>query len=181
MKWEPPPGMRTHGSRATEVVPMPDAVRDCEAFAQRVRMRLLPLDEFIETRASGTLRKNRAIGFDTTSHARHERVAYEFGYHFEAMPERFVTWGEARSEGDCKPITEAGWHVERYASVCLFPGDEIEVKYITVDVDGQRREGVGIVVRKTSVPWLPQGHIVFCIIAELDNAAHDFKPAVNPC
>lgn len=181
MKWEPPPGMRTHGSRATEVVPMPDAVRDCEAFAQRVRMRLMPMDEFIETRASGTLRKNRAIGFNAKSHAEHERVAYEFGYYFEAMPERFVTWGEARSEGDCKPITEAGWHVERYASVALFPGDEIEVKYITVEVSGVRREGVGIVVRKTSAPWVPTGFIVFCIITELDNAAHDFKPAVNPC
>lgn len=160
---------------------MPEAVRTCEAFAQRVKMRLLPMDEFVETRASGTLRKAGYCGANTTSHSQHDRNAYEFGYKFEALPERFVTWGEARSEPDCHPLTEAWWLIERYASVSLFPGDEVEGKYIVVEVGGVRREGVGIIVRKTSVTWLPKGYIVFAIIAQYDPKTHDFMDAVNPC
>ncbi len=181
MKYEAPPGLRVRGSRATEIIPAPSAEAIGQAFLPRLAMRNMSIDEFIETRGSGTLRKNAAIGMNTTSHALHERVAYEFGYAFEALPERFVAWGEARSEGDCKPITEAGWHVERYASVSLFPGDEIECKFIEAEVDGVRREGIGIVVRKTSAPWLPRGYIVFSIIAEYSREKGVWLPAVNPC
>lgn len=175
-----PPGLRVSGSKATEIIAMPVVAAD-SAFAYRVEMRLLSIEDFTATRGSGTLRKNKSIGMNVTSHAMHERVAYEYGYYFETCPERFVTWGEARSEGDCKPVTEAGWFIERYASVSLFPGDEIETKYITVERDGEKREGIGIVVRKTSVPWLPTSYIVFCIIAEWDHAKGGFKAAVNPC
>ena len=157
MTRETPPGLRVRGSRATEIIALPDEASVGQAFKHRLAMRSMSIAEFMETRGSGTLRKNEAIGMNTTSHALHERVAYEFGYPFEALPERFVTWGEARSEGDCKPLTEAGWHIERYASISLFPSDEIECKFITAEVDGVRREGVGIVIRKTSAPcsWLP--------------------------
>ncbi len=181
MTYTPPPGLRVGGSRATEIIPLPDDASVGTAFASRLAMRRMTIAEFTETRGSGTLRKNAAIGMNVVSHALHERVAYEFGYAFETVPERFVTWGEARSEGDCKPLTETGWHVERYASIALFPGDEIEVKYITAEVDGEHREGVGIVVRKTSAPWIPRGYVVFAIIAEWDAAKSEFKPAVNPC
>lgn len=176
------PGLRVGGSRATDVRALPElrAVGH-PGFGARVAMRMMPMDVFIATKASGTLRKNAAIGMNTTSHALHERVAYEFGYGFEALPERFVTWGEARSEPDCKPLTEAGWHIERYASVCLFPGDEVEAKYIIAEIDGVRREGAGLIVRVTSVPWLPRGYVVFAIIAEYSPAEGRFLPAINPC
>ena len=173
-------GLRASGSRATEIITVPTTAQK-SLFTKRMAARQMSMDQFIETKASGTLRKNKAIGMNVSSHSLSERIAYEFGYAFEACPERFVTWGEPRSEGECKPLTEVGWHVERYASVCLFPGDEIEVKYIIVEVDGIRREGVGIVLRKTSVAWLPKGYMVFAIIAEYNQFTHDFNDAVNPC
>jgi len=172
-------GLRVSGSRATEIIPMPEDRTPW--VARRIAVRNMSTEDFIETKGSGTLRKNHAIGMNVTSHALHERVAYEFGYAFETCPERFVTWGEARSEPDEKAMTEVGWHVERYASFCLFPGDEMECKYITVEIGGVKREGVGVVIRKTSVPWIPPGYIIFAIIAELDQKTHEWKPAVNPC
>lgn len=178
--YKSPPGLRTEGSKATVIIPLPDLATD-SPFWYRRAMRIMGIDEFTATRGSGTLRKNKSIGMNVASHALHERVAYEYGYYFETCPERFVTWGEARSEGDCKPVTEAGWFIERYASVSLFPGDEVETKYITVERDGEKREGIGIVVRKTSVTWLPSNYIVFCIIAEWDHEKDEFKAAVNPC
>lgn len=181
-KFSPPKGLLVEGSRATEVtLTLTDEICASPAFKQRVEIRAMSMSEFIDSRGSGTLRKNRSIGMNVSSHYLHERVAYEFGYAFEVLPERFVTWGEARSEGDCKPLTEAGWHIERYASVCLFPGDEMECKYLIVEVDGKRREGVGIVIRKTSARWIPPGYMVFAIVAEYSPSAHDFLPAVNPC
>lgn len=170
-------GLRTGGSRATDLIPIP---ANLEGFQSRIDIRLLSIEEFINSKGSGTLRKNKAIGMNVTSHALHERVAYEFGYQFEICPERFLTWGEARSEGDCKPLTEVGWFAERYASVCLFPGDEIEVKYLTAEVDGVKREGVGIIVRTTSAPWIPKGYVVFAIIAEYVEGK-GYLEARNPC
>lgn len=140
----------------------------------------MTIEEFVEHKGSGTLRKNKSIGMNVSSHALHERVAYEFGYPFRACPERFVTWGEARSEGDCKPLTEVGWHVERYASISLFPGDEMEIKYLTVEQDGEKSEGIGIIIRKTSAPWLPKGYTVFAIVVEY-KPGFGYQDAVNPC
>lgn len=176
-----PKGLRAGSKRATELIAIPKEVLDSPAFAARLAARQISIEEFIETRGSGTLRKNKAIGMNVTSHALHERIAYEFGYFFEACPERFVTWGEPRSEGDCKPLTEAGWHTQRYAEMCLFPGDEMSCKYIQVEIDGEKREGVGIVIRQTSAPWVPKGHMVFCIIAEYNVKKGHFKNAINPC
>ena len=107
--------------------------------AERARIRRLTVAEFVERHASGTLRKNRRLGMNVSSHLLQERIAFEFGYGFECLPERFVTWGEARSEGECPALTEAGWHIDRYAHVCLVPGDEIETKYLIVETDGARR------------------------------------------
>lgn len=173
-----PNGLRTSGPRATELTQIPS---DIVIHPSRLAMRLMSISDFIESRGSGTLRKNKNVGMNVASHALNERIAYEFGYAFEACPERFITWGEARSEGDCKPLTEAGWHIERYASMCLFPGDEIEAKYIIVEIDGSRREGVGLVVRKTSIPWLPAGYVVFAIITTFCPVRERFLKAQNPC
>ncbi len=155
-----------------------------DMFAQRIAMRLMSMETFIETLASGTLRRNRRIGMKSGSHAMHDRVAWEFGGGFESCPESFVTWGEARSEWDSKPITEAGWSTERYAAICLFPGDEMESKWISINEGGEdhkHRAGVGIIIRKTSASWLTPGHIVFAIIAEYSTDKHKFLKARNPC
>lgn len=167
------------GIPATKQISMPDHP---PVPAERLRSRMMPMEEFIEEKGSGTLRKNSRIGMNTKSHAMVERCAYEFGYAWEVCMERSLTWGEPRSEGDSHPLTEVGWHVERYAAMCLFPGDEVECKYlIREDPDGTRREGIGMILRKTSAPWVPAGYAVFCIIAEYDQILHDFGKAVNPC
>jgi hypothetical protein len=170
-------GLRVNGSSATEIIaPTTEAVP-----LNRWTARQMSMADFIENKGSGTLRKNNRVGFNTKSQALHERIAYEFGYQFECLMERCVTWGQARSEGDSSALTECGWFAERYADVCLFPGDEIEVKYIIVEEGHIKREGIGLVVRKTSAQWVPQGYMVFAIITEYDYNTHDFKPAKNPC
>lgn len=176
-----PAGLRTKGSRATEVLPSPNHETLDAWMVQRWGVRRMTMAEFIEHLGSGTLRKNDRLGMNTRSHALSERTHYEFGGGFECLPERFVTWGEARSEPDSSPVTEAGWYADRYAHMCLFPGDEMEVKYLIVEAEGQRREGIGIVIRKTSAPWVPAGYMVVAIIAEYDPEKHDFREAVNPC
>jgi hypothetical protein len=110
----------------------------------------------------------------------HERIAYEFGYAFEMSPRTRVCYNDAISEGDCHPITEAGWFMERYMNLSIFPEDRWEAKYIIVeDSDGTRREGVGLICRQTSFS-LPKGNILFAIIAEFDNKIKKFLPAKNP-
>ncbi len=176
------PSIRIGQSRATQKCPMDPAVRKCKSFARRVAARLMSRGEFIERHASGTLRKNLRLSMDCDGQYLHERVAFEFGYGFEAVHETRVTWGTPISFGDCKPVTEAGWFFDRYVEVSAFPGDEFSVKYIMVEYpDGSRREGLGIVVRKTSATFVPEKHMVFAIIAQWSTKKNKFKGAVNPC
>src|SRR5262249_36811643 len=132
--------------------------------------------------ASGTLRKNKALGMVWRSQYLEERTAYEFGWGFECLPRSRVTFGDAFTEGDCKPITEAGWFCERYMSLAQFPGDRCEVKYIVVDYgDGRQREGVGLIVRETSASFVPDGHLVFAVVAAFDPVKKRWRGAQNPC
>lgn len=153
------------------------------ASPARVELRCMSKATFIEKHASGTLRKNSKLGFDNARQYLDERTAYEFGWGFEARWAKCVTIGKAITEGDCHALSEAGWHAERYMNIMMFPGDEAIVAYITVDVDGERREGVGIVITKTSVEWLPTDYdvIVFALLAECDTKTHMWKECVNPC
>lgn len=176
-------GLRVLGTKATEKI---DSGAWCNndpsnPLAMRIRARFMSEDEFVDGHASGTLRKNRRIGFDYKKQYLHERVAFDFGYGFECIHESHVNWGKPMTEGDCHAITEAGWHIDRYQYVA-FPNDEFEAKYLKIDmVDGSAREGVGIIIRKTSAPYIPANHVVFAIIAELDTSKHTYLSAVNPC
>lgn len=146
----------------------------------RLDIRNLSEDKWIETHGSGTLRKNKRIGFTYRTQYLAERTAYEFGYGFEVAPRSQITFGDPISEEDCHPITECGWHIERYMALDIF-GDHVEAKYIHASYrDGTNREGVGIIVRETSAGWLPSGHIVFSIIAEFDPVKKAWKDAINP-
>lgn len=165
----------------TEVVSISGAVLESPALAERLYIREMSADEFIEEKGSGTLRKNKRIGFAWRSQYLHERVCYEFGYKFEILPRTQVVCNDAITDGDCKPLTEAGWHIERYLALNVFPEDYFETKYMLVEGrNGKRKEGVGIIVRQTSAPWIPKGHIVFAIIAEHSKTLGDFRPAENP-
>ena len=178
---EVPKGLRAACRKATEVIPLPSK-KACGIFVHQREFRTMTQKEFVKKGySSGTAKKNGIVGMNTNSQVMKEMVAFVFGYHFELAPERMVNWGEAVSEGDCHPITEVGWHAVRYAAMQLFPGDEIEVKYITVERPGEPpRAGVGIIYRTTSVQWVPPGHCIFCIIAEVDPKTHQYLPAVVP-
>lgn len=169
----------------TERVEMnPDLLRvsrQIETLFKRVNVRQWTEDEFIENVGSGTLRKNKQLGMRWVSQYREERVCYEFGWEFEILPTSRVTFNDALTEGDCKSLTEAGWHAERYLRFSVFPNDHFEVKTIIVEYEGGvRKEGVGIVVRQTSAQWIPKGHIVFAIIAEYDPRNRCYLPSNNP-
>ena len=157
-------------------------IEDCPR-TPRQALRNMGTDEWIETHASGTLRKNKRLGFAYRPQYLHERCAWEYGHVFEVLPRSRVTFGDPITEGDCKPVTEAGWFIDRYMTIgkTIFPKDYYECKYIFADRgDGTKTEGVGIVVRATCSTWLPAGHILFAIVAEYDPHQERFLPAQNP-
>lgn len=165
----------------TRVVPIDAAVAECPGLARLVALRRMDADAFIEQHASGTLRKNKRIGMVWREQYLHERAAYELGWAFECLPRSRVTFGDAYTEGDVKPLTEAGWHIERYLQLSMFPEDQFEAKYLNVEYkDGSTREGVGMVCRQTSAAFVPAGHLVFAIVAEFDPVKKVWRDAVNP-
>lgn len=165
----------------TEKVGMNEDILNCPALASRVNIRNMSADEWVEKHASGTLRKNKRIGFAWRSQYLEERIAYEFGWEFKILPRSCVTFGDAITEGDCHSITETGWHMERYIAMKIFPEDYYEAKYIQTETsDGSKSEGIGLIVRETSAPWIPDGHVVFAIIAEFDTNEQKWCNAQNP-
>jgi len=171
-------GLLIKGSRATTKIELP-SFENANIFALRIKLRTMSEDEFINEHSSGTLRKNKRLGFEYKKQYLHERVAFDFGYGFECLHESHINWGLPMTEGDCPPITEVGWHIDRYQFLA-FPGDEFEAKYLKIHTGiGPDREGVGIIIRKTSAAYIPNNYVVFALIAEIKN--HDYSPAINPC
>ncbi|MBY0359887.1 MAG: hypothetical protein K2W82_17925 [Candidatus Obscuribacterales bacterium] len=169
----------------TEVVEISADVLNSPALKKRVELRRLSMDEFIERHASGTLRKNKRIGFAVQNHYLHERVAYEFGWGFEILHRSRVTFGDAFSEGDCSAVTESGWHAERYLTMSIFPEDYFELKFLHIEKsEHEKQAGIGLVVRQTSAPWVPKGHLVYALIAESiprkGEQPEHYLPAQNP-
>jgi hypothetical protein len=165
----------------TRVVPIDPVIATCPPLARLVGVRLMDADTFVEKHASGTLRKNKRIGMVWREQYLHERAAYELGWTFECLPRSRVTFGDAYTEGDVKALTEAGWHIERYIELSVFPEDVFEAKYLNVEYkDGATREGVGMICRQTSATFVPSGHLVFAIVAEFDPKTKQWHDAVNP-
>lgn len=147
----------------------------------RISQREKSENDWINDQGSGTLRKNKKLGMAYKSQYLEERIAYEFGWEFECHPRSKVMFGDAFTEGDSSAVTEAGWHIERYITLSVFTEDVFECKYINVEYkDGSKREGIGIIVRKTSAEWIPKGHIVLAIVAEFDDEKKEWKHARNP-
>jgi hypothetical protein len=165
----------------TKVVKMASKTAICESMKKLIAIRTMTADEFIETHGSGTLRKNKRIGFAWKLQYLEERTVFEFGWKFECVARTRVTFGDAITEGDNHAITEAGWHIDRYISRSIFPEDIVETKYIIVEYpDGKKKEGVGIIMRQTSAAFIPCGHLVFAIIAEFDVKNAAWRSAENP-
>ena len=161
-------------------IPYQESVQNA-AFERRAAVRNLTADQFIERHASGTLRKNKRLGFCWRDQYLSERAAYEFGYEFAVIARSRIMQGDPYTEGDCHAITEAGWHIERYITLSIWPEDEYAARYIHVELpDGTRREGIGIVVVKTSALFVPSGHIAYALVAEYDPARKTWLPARNP-
>ncbi len=164
----------------TEVVPLSEAVLGSPALARVIALRRMTDEEFIERHASGTLRKNRRLGFAWKSQYLEERTAFEFGWSFQCLPKSRVTFGDAITESDSRPITEAGWVMDRFLARHPFPEDRFQVKYIKVDkADTTVQEGIGLIVFETSAPFVPAGNVVFAIVAEYDPVARDFRARLN--
>ena len=162
----------------TEVAKQPNPDNLC---LRMLELRRMSEDDFIEKHASGTLRKSKRIGMVYRSLYLKERTAYEFGYNFEILPRSLVTFGDPITEGDCHPLTEAGWHIERYLFLNGGKDEYYECKYIHVDYpDGSKKQGLGIIVRRTTAQYVPTGHIVFAIVTEFDPIKGDWKEAVIP-
>lgn len=152
-----------------------------ESSSPRAKIRLLDADAWIEAHASGTLRKSKKIGFAWRSLYLEERTAYEWGWGFQILPRTRVTFGDPIIEGDNHPLTEASWHIERYLTLNPFPQtDHFEAKYLHVKGNEKKIEGVGMVCRTTSARWIPDGHLVFSIVAEFDPSTDTFSSAENP-
>ena len=165
----------------TTVVSVSAEVRKSPALKNRLAIRMMDAEAFIERHASGTLRKNKRVGMAWRAQYLEERVAYEFGWEFECLTRSHVTFGAAYSEQDAAAITEAGWHIERYLETSVFPEDRFEAKYINVEYpDGSRREGIGLIVRQTSAEFVPKGHIAFSIVSEYDPLMKRWLAAKNP-
>lgn len=174
--------LRTPTTMETERVSPSDEVKNSPALAQRLNLRTMKDKEWIERHGSGTLRKNKRLGFAWKSQYREERIVFEYGWEFELLPSTQINFNVAITEGDCKAITECGWFVDRLLAMNPYPEDYYELKYVIADYrDGERREGVGVVLRRTSSPWIPKGHMVFAIIAEWDKANEKWLDAKNPC
>ena len=156
-------------------------------FKRLLDSRLMPADQWIEEHGSGTLRKNKRIGFSWQSQYRIERAAWEFGWCYEMLPKTRVSFNDPISAGDCKACTEAGWHIERIMSRNPFDEDIYEVKYIHANGSGGKggpsgpRQGLGLIVKQTCAPWIPRGHVIFAFISEYDPETHEWSPPENPC
>lgn len=150
------------------------------------RKRFMTMEEWIEEHSSGTLRKNKRIGFAISSQYKVERVAWEWGWCFEMLPASYVSYGRPVSAGDCRAVTESGWHIDRMISRNPF-GDKIVPAYIHAaksagkNSDQGPREGLGVVIKKTNAPWIPKGHVIFAFIATYDPITHEWSEPENPC
>jgi hypothetical protein len=137
-------------------------------------------EAWISAHASGSLRKQRLLGMRYRDLYIHERIAYTLGYGWEVLKTSRVTFNDALAEGDSRPHTEMAWHAERTISLNPYPEDVYQVKYLIIeDEGGKRREGVGMILSQTSIPWIPSGSIVLTLISEYKNG--HWEPAINPC
>ena len=86
------------------------------------------------------------------------------------------------TEGDCSAITETGWHVDRLFRNWVFDEDIFELKYIVIhsDEDGVIKEGIGVIVKETSIQWIKPGDILFSLIAEFNTKTKTWVETTNP-
>lgn len=139
-------------------------------------------NDSLNLRLSGTLRKNALLGFKYKSQLYQEALCQTLGWGFEMEYSSYITTGVPITEGDEKSLTELGWFVDRLLFIKIFDEDVYELRYINVqDEEGVIiKQGIGIIVKETSVQWIPKNHIVFSIVSEFDMYTKKWKEALNP-
>lgn len=172
---------------ATKIVNAANTTARTRGMILRDKMRKTPLNEWLtdvelSDRLSGTVRKNSRLGFKYLDQLRVEALAQTLGWIFESIPSTYVTLGEPISEGDCKAITEVGWHADRLISLNPYEEDIYTLKYIIVQ-DAEcnvEREGLGLVLEQTSIQWIGAGRICFALLTEYNKETRKWSECENP-
>lgn len=160
---------------------------DIPGVKMQVLMRCTPLSKWLQIndladRLSGTLKKNARLGFKHYSQLEQEAICQTLGWAFEIIPTTYLTFNDAITEGDCHSLTEVGWHVDRLLATHIFPEDIFEIRYINIqDQEGNLlRQGVGIIVKQTSVQWIKNGSMCFALLTEYDPKLKTWTECLNP-
>jgi hypothetical protein len=173
----------------TKIVKLNKELLNCstEGIQMQNLMRLTPLNEWLNKpklsdRLSGTLKKNAKLGFKHYSQLEHEAICQTLGWGFEIIPTTYLTFNDAITEGDCHPLTEAGWHFDRMLAIHIYPEDIFEIRYINIqDQEGNLiRQGVGIIVKQTSIQWIKKGSMCFALLTEYDIKTKQWTDCLNP-
>ena len=144
----------------------------------RRKLREMSQTEFIEKCGSGTLRKSYQLGFDVYDVYLQERVKFEFGEGFEIIQRSRVTYSNIKLVKS-QAMTELGWHAERMIMTKAFESDVFVCKQFDVEyADGKIKHGAGILVKESSAQWIPNGYMIFAIVAERKN--DQYMSAINP-
>lgn len=130
---------------------------------------MLTREEWINSyRSSSTLKRSMRLGGSFHELYIHERVAWEYGYHFDAVPSSRICTGAVIAEGDCPELTESQWLVESYLE--RNPTINGTFSYIVIyDKDSNiEKQGIGLVI--TSPTFLDGcGRKIFAITSEVKN------------
>lgn len=171
----------------TKVVPILISSGISRGLDNQILMRTTPLrqwltNDVLKERLSGTLRKNARIGFKFNSQLVQEAICQTMGWGFESLQTTYITFNDAITEGDCHSLTEVGWHVDRLLTINPFSEDYFEIKYINIqDLNGNiERQGVGIIVRETSIQWVSPSNLIFALLTEYNPKTNQWTDCVNP-
>ena len=173
----------------TTIKPLSESTQRIESngIKNQILMRQTPLgkwlsDPFLSDRLSGTLRKNARIGFKHINQLEHEAICQTLGYGFEIRPTTYITFNDAITEGDCHSITEVGWHIDRMLNIHPFDEDIFELKYIVVkdQMGNDEKQGVGVILKETSIQWIKPGSLCFAILTEFDPKSKEWTECINP-
>lgn len=128
---------------------------------------------------SGSLRRAIEEGLRWNEMYLGERVALEFGYGFEAVPDSRLTIGSAIASSDDSATTETCWWARalRWRSAKAGRKDVVAVLHVTVsDGDGGSESGMAILMTPEPRPsWLPADRKLVAITVGKDGRT------VNPC
>lgn len=173
----------------TKIQPLSDYWKNCESkgIKNQITMRTTPLQEWLthpllKDRLSGTLKKNASVGFKYLEQLKNEAICQTLGWGFQIMKSTYITFNDAITEEDCPPLTEVGWHTDRLLNIHPWEEDEFVLKYIIVqDKRGQiQKQGVGVVVKQTSIQWIGSGNLVFALLTEYNPISEEGSPCTNP-